>query len=184
MKKLLFIIIAMGFCVFSANAALVYKWVDKDGVVNFTDDLSKVPPAYRDRVKTEMEEETSGTTPPTPAQAPTPSKPSLQQGQERNTDINGHDEAWWRERARPLKQRLKEATEKYEEANKQFVGRSEELSRTQQGTKTSFRYRLRELDSLAEERKRYESEVADAENMLKKLSKEAEEAGADPEWLQ
>ena len=154
MKKLLFIILAMGFCVFSANAAVVYKWVDKDGVVNYTDDLNKVPPAYRDRVKTETEEEPSGTSPSAPAQAPASSRPSLQQGQERNTDINGHDEAWWRERVKPLKQRLKEATEKYEGANKQFLERSEEVSRTQQGTKTRFRYRLRELDSLAEERKK------------------------------
>ncbi len=34
-------------------AADIYKWVDKDGSVNFTDDLSKVPPEYRDQVKTE-----------------------------------------------------------------------------------------------------------------------------------
>ncbi len=32
-------------------------------------------------------------------------------------------------------------------------------------------------------RMRYEAQVAEAEEMLKKISKEAEEAKADPEWL-
>jgi hypothetical protein len=35
------------------HAADIYKWVDKDGTTNFTDDISKVPPEYRDQVKTE-----------------------------------------------------------------------------------------------------------------------------------
>jgi uncharacterized membrane protein YgcG len=35
------------------HAADIYKWVDKDGTVHFTDDISKVPPEYRDQVKTE-----------------------------------------------------------------------------------------------------------------------------------
>jgi hypothetical protein len=36
-----------------SHAADIYKWVDKDGTVNFADDLDKVPPEYRDQVKTE-----------------------------------------------------------------------------------------------------------------------------------
>ena len=36
-----------------SHAADIYKWVDKDGAVNFSDDLSKVPPEYRDQIKTE-----------------------------------------------------------------------------------------------------------------------------------
>ena len=38
---------------FISHAADMYKWVDKDGTTNFTDDISKVPPEYRDQVKTE-----------------------------------------------------------------------------------------------------------------------------------
>ena len=36
-----------------SHAADIYKWVDKDGTLNFADDLDKVPPEYRDKVKTE-----------------------------------------------------------------------------------------------------------------------------------
>jgi len=36
-----------------SHAADIYKWVDKNGTAHFTDDISKVPPEYRDQVKTE-----------------------------------------------------------------------------------------------------------------------------------
>jgi hypothetical protein len=36
-----------------SHAADIYRWVGKDGTANFTDDISKVPPEYRDQVKTE-----------------------------------------------------------------------------------------------------------------------------------
>jgi len=36
-----------------SHAGETYRWVDKDGTLNFADDLEKVPPEYRDQVKTE-----------------------------------------------------------------------------------------------------------------------------------
>ena len=183
MKRLFFIIFVLGFFISAAYAGEVYKWVDKEGVVNYTDDFNKVPPAYQDRLQIEKQEEPSSTGPSVPSQPPPTSQPSLQKSEEPGTDINGHDEAWWRARVRPWRERLKEATEKYEEANKRFLERSEELSRQQQGARTGFRYRLRELDGLDEERKKYEAEVTEADQMLKKLLKEAEEAKANPDWL-
>jgi len=37
------------------QAAELYKWVDDKGVVNFTDDYNKVPPAYRNRLSWKAE---------------------------------------------------------------------------------------------------------------------------------
>ena len=49
MKKLIFILVLL---IFASSAwATVYKWVDERGVVNFADDLDKVPPAYRNSVE-------------------------------------------------------------------------------------------------------------------------------------
>ena len=49
MKKLLFILLIF---VFASSAwATIYKWADREGVVNFSDDLSKVPPEYRNKVE-------------------------------------------------------------------------------------------------------------------------------------
>ncbi len=49
MKKLFFILFVL--IVASSASAAVYKWVDERGVVNFSDDLSKVPPDYRDKAE-------------------------------------------------------------------------------------------------------------------------------------
>ncbi len=49
MKKLIFILFLF---IFTSSAwATVYKWVDERGVVHFSDDLSKVPPDYRNKVE-------------------------------------------------------------------------------------------------------------------------------------
>ena len=49
MKKLLYILMIL-ICASSASAS-VYKWVDERGVVNFSDDYNKVPPAFRNHVE-------------------------------------------------------------------------------------------------------------------------------------
>ena len=49
MKKLLFILFIFIFT--SSASAAVYKWVDEQGVANFADDYSKVPPGYRNKVE-------------------------------------------------------------------------------------------------------------------------------------
>jgi len=49
MKKVLFILFVLIFA--SSASAAVYKWVDEQGVINFTDDLTKIPPDYRDKAE-------------------------------------------------------------------------------------------------------------------------------------
>ena len=49
MKKLIFVLSLFVFA--SSASAALYKWVDEGGVVNFADDLDKVPPVYRNSVE-------------------------------------------------------------------------------------------------------------------------------------
>jgi hypothetical protein len=49
MKKLIFVSILFIFA--SSAGATVYKWVDERGVVNFVDDIDKIPSVYRDSVE-------------------------------------------------------------------------------------------------------------------------------------
>jgi hypothetical protein len=42
---------------------------------------------------------------------------------------------------------------------------------------------ITELHGLKEEVKKYEAQIVEANEMLRKLSKEAEEAKANPDWL-
>ena len=67
MKKLPFILFIFIFIFVNSASATVYKWVDKNGAVNFSDDYSKVPPDYRNKVE---ELNTAGTGSSTPPQAP------------------------------------------------------------------------------------------------------------------
>jgi hypothetical protein len=61
MKKLLFILLILIFA--SSASAAVYKWVDEAGVVNFTDDPSKIPPYYRNKTEEWSIVKTGSTTP-------------------------------------------------------------------------------------------------------------------------
>jgi hypothetical protein len=165
----------------SAYGAAVYKWVDKRGVVNYTDDHTLVPHAYLGRLETEMVTET----PVAGAEEGGSSvqKTPLQPKQEVKTDIYGLGEEYWRERDRPWRERLAEAQANYDVAYKKYMAKSEELSRMRFGSPTQYKMNIIELSELNGERRKYEAEIAEANEMLDKISKEAKDAKADPAWL-
>ena len=177
-KKLIIVLLPLIFSV-SAYSVDVYKWVDKDGVVNFTEDYSKIPSAYRDRV--EELNVITGEAPKmglsTPSQAPVVEKEGVAK------DIYGRDEASWREKVRPWKEQLRQSTENYEIANNRYLERLEELSGRGQLSPTQYKIGITELHGLKEEVKKYEAQIAEANEMLKKLFKEAEETKAKLDWL-
>jgi len=162
-----------------AYSATIYKWVDKDGVVNFTDDLSKVPPSYRDRVEKEERKDVKEKVIPRSQAVTREDEPG-----EIRADLYGRDETWWREKVRPWKEQLKEATEKYEATQKKYTEQSDELSRRRFGSPTQYKMNIIELDKTREEKERYQAQIAEANEMLEKLSKEAKETKADPAWLE
>jgi hypothetical protein len=49
MKKLIALLFSFIFA--SSASAAIYKWVDSEGVVNFTDDESRIPSAYLNKVE-------------------------------------------------------------------------------------------------------------------------------------
>ena len=78
---------------------------------------------------------------------------------------------------------VKEAEANYEKAHKKFVESAEELSRRRCGSPTQYKFNIIELDRRRGQRVKYESQITQAKEMLEKISKEAREAGANPEWL-
>jgi hypothetical protein len=177
MKKLTFILLLSIFAS-SVYAVTVYKWVDKEGRVNFTEDYNKIPPIYRDRVEElNISEGAPKMGPSPPSQAPIGQKEGVAK------DIYGRDEASWREKVRPWKEQLEQATVNYEATNKRYLERLEELSGKEQLSPTQYKMGITELHGLKEEVKKYEAQIAEANEMLRKLSKEAEETKANPDWL-
>ena len=117
MKKMLILfIILFRFLFRPPMLTTFYKWVDEKGIVNYTDDYDRIPPAYRNRVEIEYVHEES---PLPPVQKMTPQK-----REEAKTDIYGLGEAYWRGKVRPWKEFLKTAEANYEKAHQKIYGKS------------------------------------------------------------
>ncbi len=159
------------------QAHTFYKWVDEKGVVNFTDDYDNIPRAYRDRVEIEWVHE-EGPTPPIQKMTP-------QKREEIRKDIWGQGETYWKGKVRPWKEFLKNAEANYERAHEKFMGKAMEFSGKRFGTwsKTQYKLNIIELDRLKEEMIKYADQIAEAREAMEKISKEAKEARANPDWL-
>jgi len=174
MKKVLMSILVLWVFVSTGYGGTVYKWVDKDGVVNFTDDYTQIPSQYRDQVQMEELGESVQTPPPPPI--------STQESEGAKVDIYGTGEDYWGAKVQPWEKQLKEAAENIERINRKINERVGEeanryLSPTQLDMGRAYKKQLRE------ERSKYEAQVREANEMLGKIAKEAEEAKANPEWL-
>jgi len=160
-----------------SHAADIYKWVDKDGTAHFTDDLNKVPPEYRDQVKIEEVRDSEK------IQSPTPGPASGQKTGEEKRDAQGMSEDYWRDRVRPWKKQLKQAQEDYNNTNIKIDDALEE-AKGRFLSKTQYNFKRLEVEKLMEERGTYEAKMKEANEMLAKIGKEAEEAKANPAWLE
>jgi hypothetical protein len=160
-----------------SHAADIYKWVDKDGTVNFSDDLDKVPPEYRDQVKTEKVRDSEKT------QTSTPGPASVQKPEGEKRDVKGRGEQYWREIVKPWKKQLKQAEEDYKNTNIK-IDDALEVVKGRFLSPTQYNFKRQELEELMEERGVYEARIKEANAMLAKIAKEAEEAKADPAWLE
>ena len=159
--------------------ATIYQWVDNNGTYNFTDDYQKIPSVYRNQVHLKKMEDVSEMGPPalpsTPKAAP--------RKEEVKKDILGLGEEWWRDKVRPWEGQLGEASENYEAANQEFLNESDKLILRKFGSHQQFKSAIIGMDRIREERAEYEAKVIEAEVMLQKISREAEESKADPDWL-
>ncbi len=159
--------------------ATIYQWVDIKGTHNFTDDYGKVPSAYRNQVHLkEMEDIPQMGLPglPSTSEAASPKE-------EVKKDILGLGEEWWREKAHPWEGQLGEASENYRAANEEFLDESDKLILRKYGSHQQFKSTILGMDRIREERAKYEAKVIEAEEMLERISREAEELKADPGWL-
>ena len=175
-KMILIAVLTIGFSVipFLIHAE-VYKWVDDKGTIHFTDDYGNIPSAYREQHKVEIREDIQEE-----KASSEPRKIIPGSKEERaKTDVYRQEEEWWRGRARPWEQQLKEASENYELTNKEFMGESGQLILRKFGSRQQFKSTFIRLDSIKEERSKYEAQIIQAEDMLEKISRAAEESKVD-----
>ncbi len=178
MKRVFICILVL--CVFDSISFgdTIYKWVDKEGVAHFTDDYDKIPREYRNQVRTEN----TGAPQNIGASTPSPPVASERQDEGKERDKYGLGEDYWRSRALPWKNQLREATKNYENVQRRISDNMDErsgrfLSRTQ------WNMARAESRQLLEERSKYEEQIKEAKEMLQKIAGEAEEAKANPDWI-
>ena len=156
------------------EAHTFYKWVDEKGTVNYTDDYNSIPLAHHDRVEIQWVHEEGSS----PVQKMTPQK-----GEQTRTDTYGQDEAYWRRKVRPWKEFLKVAEANYDRAHEKFMEKAMELSRLRFGSRTQYKMKIIELDNAKEEMVKYAEQIGEAKEALEKISKQAREEKANPDWL-
>jgi hypothetical protein len=78
---------------------------------------------------------------------------------------------------------LKTAEANYEKAHQKFMEKAMELSRMRFGSGTQYKMKIIELDNAKEEMIKYADQIGEAEEALEKISKEAREEKANPDWL-
>ncbi len=170
----LLLIPIMIFLTSPVQAHTFYKWVDEKGGVNYTDDYNSIPPAHRDRVEIQWVHEEGSS----PVQKMAPQK-----GGQTRADIYGQGEAYWKDKVRPWKEFLKAAEAKYETAHEKFMEKAMELSARRFGSRTQYKMNIIQLDALKDEMVKYADQIGEAREALEKISKEAREAKANPDWL-
>jgi hypothetical protein len=104
-------------------------------------------------------------------------------GEEQTVDRYGIGEDWWRERVRPWKARREELDASYEGAEKKFTEQAEDLSMRGFGNRHTIKAKIIELDRSNQEGLKYRAEIAENEEVLERISKDAEESRANPGWL-
>jgi len=152
MKKLVMLLTLLAFTV-PAYGTTIYKWVGKDGTVNFTDDHNKVPSSYRDRVEV-RDYLTQGLAPPY-------SEVSAQKKGETQADPYGR--AYW-------ERRLDEATLNYEKAREELLQEGERLVWHRYGGKTQYQMFTEALPSMSERSEDFKEQMNEAKDMLEKFT--------------
>jgi hypothetical protein len=179
-KIVLVSVLIMGFLMipFLIHAE-VYKWIDDKGIIHFTDDYSKIPSSYWEKLKVEIKRDIQEEE--TPLE---PQKIILRSKEEQaKTDLYRQEEAWWRRKVSPWKKQLKEASENYKLTNKEFLEESSNLIVRKFGSHQQFKSTILRMDGIKEERSKHEAQIIEAEGMLGRISRQAEESKVDPDWL-
>jgi hypothetical protein len=180
--------IAAWLCVFWVGLACgqIYKWVDRQGNVHFTDNPSRIPPEYQTKVEVETSTPpapaSTGNADATPSQPPEVATPAASPSAPPPKDRLGRGPDYWQQLAQYWSAQLQ-----------QLLQQRDQLQRRYDYTRT-LAHTTRAVDArgpLEAEVARLEPVIADTDAGINKartmlqttLPQEARRLGAQPEWL-
>jgi len=156
-------------------SAVVYRWINDKGVVNYAEDYGKVPEKYRTRVKIVGEEEEQPASAREPAGekgvgtpvSPVKAKDAPAPAAKKKKIFGGRDEETWREDFARAKGDLKSVRDQLDGINSRMTN-TDQMSRT-------------EYKSLESTRKLFQEREATALKRLESLTTEANRASVPQE---
>ena len=174
MRRILFISLSI-FLITGISFAEVYKWVDENGVVYFTDDFIQVPEKYRPKAerigfpKEKEESKLEGES--TPKRKEEPYRDRLGRGEE-----------YWKGRVEEWRKKLLESQERLELLRAKY---NELTERYNDSKSTAERGTLRkEREQVKNEMDQCRIRIDEAKDIIeKKIPEEAELYKAKPEWI-
>jgi hypothetical protein len=174
MRRILFISLSI-FLITGISFAEVYKWVDENGVVYFTDDLIQVPEKYRPKA------ERIGFPGETGESNVEGESASKKKG-EPYRDRLGRGEEYWKGRVEESRKKLIESQARLEALRTKY---NELTERHNDSKSTAERGTLRrERDQVKNEMDQCKIRIEEAKDMIeKKIPEEAEIYKAKPEWI-
>jgi hypothetical protein len=174
MRRILFIGLSI-LLLTEISFAEVYKWVDENGVVYFTDDLIQVPEKYRPKAERIGSPEEKGES--TVEGESTPKKK-----EEPYRDRLGRGEDYWKGRLEEWRKKLIESQTRMEALRTKY---NEMTERYNDSKSTAERATLRrERDQIKNEMDQCKIGIEEARDMIeKKIPEEAEIYKAKPEWI-
>ncbi len=173
MNKVL-VIVAVLLLASAGMAGEYFKWIDKRGVVHFTDIEAKVPEEYRGDVERRQM--------PIEKQAPSETPREARQRTEESRDKYDRDRDYWVYRATEAKTRLYRAKREYERLLREYDDALEGYRNTTSLAKRDeFQNRTEEIEI---ELKRTREDIFQARELLEiTLPEEAKRAGVPVEWV-
>ncbi len=163
---------------FSAHA-VVYKWRDDNGVVNFTDNADKIPAKYKKRVKKIAVIETDTNEPkPGAVQDIQRKTPATTESAAKEKDVlyGGHNEEWWRSAFGKIREELKTVQERLPEKKKSL-----EVARRKMTIYQYPRYRQAYFD-LKSEIEKDEARIVELNKQADSLENDASRAAVPFDW--
>jgi hypothetical protein len=156
----------------SHASAEFYRWVDRDGRENFTNNYAKIPMEYRSRslpFKTDEARVSVGDNPSVASKIPVSIK--------ENKDKDGRGEEYWHKKSSNLRLKLRDLQNEYDLALKQLEDQNQKPKKL--GSK-----KTKPHSSVEKKRMKLENDIAETRKMLEvDLPEEARRAEAYPGWI-
>lgn len=154
----------------------VYKWVDDEGAVHFTDDPTKIPQKYLPKSeKISIREEKIEIKHKTDERIPIKKGNAIK-------DSLGRGEEYWRNRVEEWRNKFKNAQERFDTLKLKYNELTERINESKSSVERSNI--RRERDKIKNEIDWYKAQMEEAKIILeKKIPEEAELYRAKPEWI-